>query len=113
MLTITIPFEYYAKHQWLDAPDKYKHLRDLHEHLFKCSATLEVNKKDRELSFEEVRDFLNAHICPCFDRQSTTSSCEMMASLILDRIRKEYPNRRLSVMVSEDGGPYATASQMV
>ena len=106
---IEIPFEYTALHFWNDAPKEYEWLKSPHAHNFKSTITLEVTQVNRELSFEEVKDWLSTNVIPRFQSSVTEMSCEMMADWIMLRAIEKY-RRFVQVRVSEDGGPAAIVS---
>ena len=100
---ITVRGQYDGFHKWADAPDEVAFLKNLHRHLFKWEATIQVYHDDRELEFFMVQKQINTAIMP-FLQMKELGSCEMQAEFILGCLVNEYgPRRRYTVAVSEDG----------
>lgn len=95
-------------HQWEQAPERRAYLRDLHRHLFHVRAAVDVNHEGREIEFHDLLAFLEAE-CRSL---TVLGSCETVATLLAERLADEYPGRRVSVEVSEDGENGATVDLM-
>lgn len=106
-LDIEIPFSFYAKHKYKNAPKEVKFLRQLHPHDFDCIVWIEVFDEERELEFFLVREKLNKmipRIKVFIAKQGYGVSCESIARFILAELQKEYStNRGYKIRVSEDG----------
>ncbi len=98
---IEVTWEFEGQHCWPSAPDAVGYLRNLHRHIFKCRAQLEVFHEDREVEFIMLKHALSARTLH-FHRNET-DSCEHMATRVLEYLNERYPYRRASVWVSEDG----------
>ena len=100
---ITVRGQYDHFHRYKDAPDEVAFLRNLHRHLFKWTAKIEVFHDDRELEFFMVMRHINVNIMP-FIQIPELGSCEMQAEDILEYLVNEYGAKRYyQVTVSEDG----------
>lgn len=102
MRTIWVTFEFEGYHRWEDAPEEVSFLREVHRHLFKCKVEIEVLHDDREIEFfifkRECSTMLYGQI-----NFRDVGSCEMVAEQLMKSILEKYPNRKISVTVSEDG----------
>ena len=96
---IWVTFEKHGIHYYKDAPEEVAYLRNLHRHLFKVKVTIEVYHNDREIEFHLFQKFLIENGNLNFDYRS----CEMIAEDLLEIVKSKYPNRTISVEVSEDG----------
>lgn len=98
--SIKVRWEFEGFHQYPDAPEEVKFLRDMHRHMFKCTAKVQVFHDDREIEFfllqRELKNKFNSVFC-------NELSCEAIARCIASYLREHYPNRGLEVEVSEDG----------
>ena len=100
---ITVRGQYDHFHRYENAPDQVAFLRNLHRHLFKWTAVIEVFHDDRELEFFMVMQHINSKIMP-FIQIKELGSCEMQAEDILRYLVDEYGAKRYyKVTVSEDG----------
>lgn len=102
---IEVTGQYEGYHKYENAPDEVAFLRNLHRHMFKWSALIEVFHDDRELEFFLVKRLIETKIV-AFTSWSTTDlgSCEMQAEKILNGLLAAYGHDRfISVKVSEDG----------
>lgn len=95
---ITDTFEFY--HRYENAPDEVAYLRYLHRHLAHVKVKIEVFHDDRELEFimvkHRVKDILT------FLRFDDTTSCEMVAELLLSKLQLIYGDRDMTIEVNED-----------
>jgi 6-pyruvoyl-tetrahydropterin synthase len=104
MRYIKVKNQFVGFHQWEDAPPAYKFLRDLHRHVFKVETTISTTHNDRELEFFDVQDRIQFHIGNTkMEGHTNTWSCEDYAEYILDYLKVDFPGRKISVEVSEDG----------
>lgn len=100
MTEVIVRFTREGFHRWADAPEHRIYLRETHRHLFYVEASLEVFADDREVEFHDFLDFCQLHF-PSGDFGN--QSCEMLARGLVEKITRQYPNRRVSVGVFEDG----------
>lgn len=101
---ITVTDQYEGFHAYKDAPAKVAFLKNLHRHLFKVTAEIQVFHEDRELEFFMVKDNLKHQIVPFLNESLDLGSCEHQAERILQGLMNLYgPDRYYSVEVSEDG----------
>lgn len=87
-------------HRWPDAPERRYYLAEMHRHLFHVQVTLEEVHDNREVEYHDLLDFCKGAF-PGGNMGS--SSCEMMASVLLQKVAAQYPGRRLEVQCFEDG----------
>lgn len=104
-------------HSWPNAPENVSYLRQTHRHAFRFKVTVLVPHPDRSIEFHTLR----AKVQRSMMNSSTSfgimrnvvekdvawdfgnSSCEMIAKELLDILVEDYPDRQISVEVSEDG----------
>lgn len=79
-------------------------LQHPHRHMFHVSVQISVKHDDRELEFflfrQECEEFCTI---PRLDEPPVAASCEKFARDLAERILAKYPDRQLTVRVSEDG----------
>jgi hypothetical protein len=78
------------------------YLAQRHRHLFKFKVSIEVFHANRDCEFHQVLNFCeglfdNRHI------EIDFKSVEMLADDLYGQLALQYPNRRISIEVSEDG----------
>lgn len=102
---ISVPFSFWAKHKYDEAPEEVGFLSKLHPHEFKCEVTVEVKHSDRELEFYMVREFLESKVNNIKKeiKINNCSSCEMICDMIKTFMTIKYGYRDMAVEVSEDG----------
>lgn len=98
--SIKVRWQFEGFHRYPEAPEEVKFLRDLHRHMFKCTAKIQVFNDDREIEFfmlqKELKTEFNSVHC-------NHLSCEAIARRVARYLREHYPNRSIEVEVSEDG----------
>lgn len=100
---IVVKNQFDALHCWPNAPDEVKYLRDLHRHTFYIETKIEVYGLDRSLEFYMVKDKIQELIDSWGKLPKSSKSCEMIATDIIDFVRRVYGNERfISCEVSED-----------
>ena len=94
---ITTSFEGF--HAYPDAPDEVSFLRNKHRHMFHFRVYIEVFHDDREIEFfmfkkdvEKMINFISIN----------NKSCEMISDGLHHAIKANYPNRDITIEVSED-----------
>jgi hypothetical protein len=76
-----------------------------HRHIFHFKVSIQVSHNDRDIEFIQFKRWLES----LFDgfgegaMEIDYKSCEMLAEELLNTICRKYPNRAMSVEVSEDG----------
>lgn len=101
---IQVRFEWVGYHHWPGAHGRHAYLSHLHRHKFYARVAIEVEHNDRELEFFEVLDHLEGVSVNTIKRMPKSSSCEDMASVILEGLLDKYGSwRRMTVRVLEDG----------
>lgn len=103
---IIVKTQYEGIHRYKDAPDQVSFLRDYHRHIFNIEAKIEVFHEDRELEFIMVKQKINAYFDKLKDEYGVYNmgdqSCEMIAKRIIDLLKENYGNRKITVSVFED-----------
>lgn len=99
------------------APDEVAYLRESHRHMFGIRAEVEVFHDDREVEFVMLKHFignrLDAGYTWCSNKKLFDfgpTSCEMIASYLVDELLTKYGERNITVTVDEDGENGATVS---
>jgi len=87
-------------HRFPDATGRKKFLSYLHRHIFHVSAYVEQRHSNRDIEYLEFKRWL-LQICP--KGNLDTMSCEQIGEHILSEIKKKYPNRKVKIVVLEDG----------
>jgi len=105
--TIFVTFQKEGIHRYPDAPEGVEFLKHPHRHIFHFRVTVEVFHNDRDIEFILFKRELEALYSEA-TLQVDFKSCEMLAEDLIDYISKTYPNRKISVEVSEDGENGAT-----
>lgn len=105
--TIFVQFCKEGIHKYPAAPDGVEFLRHPHRHIFHFRVTLEVFHSDRDIEFILFkRELENLYAGSTLEMDY--KSCEMLAEDLIGYITEHYPNRTISVEVSEDGENGAT-----
>ena len=119
MITVWCTFQFEGWHCWPDAPDAFTYLRNSHRHMFHVRAEVSVEHDNRDVEFIEMKRYLEAFATGLESefvggpRYPTSLSCEMMAALFVDEIRRVYgPRQVVVVTVSEDGENGATVERI-
>lgn len=100
--TIFVKFQKEGIHKYPDAPEGVEFLRHPHRHMFHFEVELEVFHDDRDIEFILLKRELEA----LYDEKTLQldyKSCEMMADDLAAYIQENYPNRHLTIEISEDG----------
>lgn len=99
---IVVRFQRVGFHRWYAAPPHRRYLASPHRHLFYIEVTLGVGHDDREVEFHDLLDEVKA-AWPWPDGGGmNSSSCEMLARTLMERLATGYAGRRCSVSVFED-----------
>lgn len=72
-------------HHWKGAEGKVAYLRHNHRHLFYVKAGKAVKDLDREIEFHTLQEELDNYIREKYERKSVESSCEMIATDLLEK----------------------------
>lgn len=103
--SIYVRTEFVGFHQWTDAPEQVKFLRDLHRHIFGVRVKVSVTHSNRDVEFftlkEQVESYITSCLLPHLEKNPGLS-CEMLASLVGDYLARCSYNV-LEVEVNEDG----------
>lgn len=95
-------FHYYPQAAADPSLQDVSYLANRHRHLFKFKVKIEVFHDDRELEFHQFLNFCES----LFETNVIDinhKSVEMLADDVAAEVVKRYPNRNLSLEVSEDG----------
>ena len=107
--SIFVTFQKEGIHRYPDAPNGVEFLKHPHRHIFHFKATVSVEHNDRDIEFILFkRELESMYVDGAM--QIDYKSCEMLAEELIDYITDKYPNRVISVEVSEDGENGATLS---
>ena len=93
-------------HHYPNAPHEVSFLRHPHRHLFYVEVSVEQFHDERDVEYIILKRWLRGEvIAPNLSRWNSdenTDSCETMARHILRKLIERFPNRDISVKVSED-----------
>jgi len=87
-------------HRFPEATGEEEFLSYPHRHIFHIIVYIEQFHGDRDIEYLDFKKFLSRS-CPKGD--IGTMSCEQIAENVLSRIREKYPNRKVKIVVLEDG----------
>lgn len=103
---IWVTFQKSGFHLYPDANTSDKladvsYLGQRHRHLFKFKVLIDVFHNDRELEFHQVLNYCES----LFENNLDISykSVEMLAEDLHGHLSNQYPNRNMTIEVSEDG----------
>lgn len=109
--TIFVTFQKEGIHRYPDAPEGVEFLKHPHRHMFHFRVTVAVTHNDRDIEFILFKRELEA-LYTGGAMEIDHKSCEMLAEDLINYIVKAYPNRMVSVEVSEDGENGATLTHV-
>lgn len=109
--SIFVQFRKEGIHRYPDAPEGVEFLRNPHRHIFHFKATVSVEHNDRDIEFILFKRELEL-LYDVGAMQVDYKSCEMLAEELINYIVGAYPNRTVSVEVSEDGENGATLTYL-
>ena len=104
---IWVTYQKEGIHRYPDAPEGVEFLRHPHRHMFHFKVEIEVFHDDRDIEFILFKRELEG-LYTDGTLQLNHRSCEMMADDLADYIQLNYPKRRFTITVSEDGENGAT-----
>ena len=99
---IWVTFAKHGMHCYPDAPDEVAYLRQPHRHLFQFKVTLGVVHDNRDVEFHMLQNWLMS-LFDQGDLELDYQSCEMLARGLATKVGDRYPDRAITVEVSEDG----------
>jgi len=111
--TIFVQFQKEGIHRYPDALtnpalEDVKFLGYDHRHIFHFKVEMTVTHDDRDIEFILLkRELENLYVDGTL--QLDYKSCEMMCDDLYDYIKEAYPNRNVTITISEDGENGATA----
>ena len=104
---IWVTYQKEGIHRYPDAPEGVEFLKHPHRHMFHFKVQIEVLHDDRDIEFILFKRELEG-LYTEGTLQLNHRSCEMMADDLADYIHLNYPKRRFTITVSEDGENGAT-----
>lgn len=107
--SIWVTFQKEGIHCYPDAPPGVEFLKHPHRHMFHFRVTVQVFHDDRDIEFI----LLKRELENLFDDgtlQLDYKSCEMLSDELADYVLTNYPNRKVTIEVSEDGENGSTAT---
>ena len=99
--SIWVTFQKEGIHCYPDAPEGVEFLAHPHRHIFHFRVDIQVFHDDREIEFILFKRELE-NLYTEGTLQLDYRSCEMMADDLADYILDKYPDRELTISVSED-----------
>lgn len=110
LTTVWVTHTFVGIHEWANAPQRRRYLRNPHRHLFHVRVEVEVPHPDRAIEFHDLLDVVR-DCCEGLGEDVTLTgirwlrgmSCEMIAKDIMGAVLEEWPEVKLRVDVSEDG----------
>ena len=109
MKNVWITTQFVGFHSYPDAPKEVEFLKNKHRHTFFCKVEIEVNHNDRDIEFFIFRNYIN-NIIKKLINKNNAGSCEMIAEIIVEQCTKDYPARKITVIISEDNENGATVT---
>lgn len=103
--TIGVRWQMAGFHRWAGAQGVRSYLVERHRHLFWIEVELAVVRDDREVEFHDLLDWSRERLASLAGAggEFGDRSCEMIAELLGEAIREQWPGRSLAVSVWEDG----------
>ena len=102
MMWAIVKFKKHGNHQWSNAPEKVKELRELHEHDFIIEVWIQQFHHNRDIEYILFRKDLEKIWESVYKKLGEERSCEMLAKGIKEVLRLKFINRRVKVGVFED-----------
>jgi len=99
---IFVQFTKEGIHRYPDAPAGVEFLQHPHRHIFHFRVTVSVTHNDRDIEFILFKRELEG-LYSGGTMEVDYKSCEMLCEELISYIADKYPNRMISVEVSEDG----------
>lgn len=103
---IWVTFQKEGIHCYPDAPEGVEFLQHPHRHIFHFRVDIEVFHDDRDIEFilfkRELQSLYEQVDSSTPALQLDYKSCEMIADELASYIMEAYPNRKLTISVSED-----------
>lgn len=78
-----------------------------HRHIFHFEVRVNVEHDDREIEFIQLKRYCQS-LYSAGTLNAMNKSCEMLAGELIDNLNAKYPNRNITVSVSEDDENGAT-----
>jgi len=99
---IKVTESFNARHFYMDATDRVKFLRELHNHTFFVTTQIETKGLNRELEFYLVKEYLKDFLLG-YEGAEFSFSCEMIAKQVYEHLVKKYGSERdYIISISED-----------
>ena len=107
---IWVTFQKEGIHKYPDAPAGVEFLKYPHRHIFHFKVSIEVFHQDRDVEFILFKRQLENLYAEGGLLQLDFKSCEMISDDLYAYISDYYPNRDITIEVSEDGENGSTAT---
>lgn len=98
--SIFVTTSFQGIHCYPDAPDQVEYLKYPHRHVFNIKVQIDVFHNDREVEFHVFKSFIQSII---MDGDYNYKSCEMISDDIAKEISQNFSERKLTIIVDEDG----------
>jgi len=89
-------------HKWSKAPKEVMFLRGLHRHIFCIELWIQQKHTARDIEYFIEKRKLGLFLDGYFKDKDDESSCEDIASVIMEEWQSKYPDRKIKVGVWED-----------
>lgn len=99
MKFIFIKTQFEGFHDYPDAPDEVKFLKNTHRHIFHVKVWIEVFHDNRDIEFILFKRFVDKFLKM---RPLNFKSCEMISDDLYFDISNNYPAREIRIEISED-----------
>ena len=99
---VWVTFQRVGFHRYLNAPEDVSYLASRHRHVFKFKVSISVTHNERELEYHQLLNWMNS-LYETAELDASDKSCESLAEELITCIIAKYPDRVVTVDVSEDG----------
>lgn len=99
---VWVTFQRVGFHRYPNAPEDVSYLASRHRHVFKFKVSISVTHNERELEYHQLLNWMNS-LYETAELDASDKSCESLAEELITCIIAKYPDRVVTVDVSEDG----------
>lgn len=100
--SVWVTFQRVGFHRYPNAPEDVSYLASRHRHVFKFKVSISVTHNERELEYHQLLNWMNS-LYETAELDASDKSCESLAEELITCIIVKYPDRVVTVDVSEDG----------
>jgi|SRR5699024_7895610 len=100
--SVFVTFQKEGIHKYPNAPEEVYFLRYDHRHMFHFTVEIEVFHDDRDIEFIILKRQLE-NLYSDGTIELDYKSCEMMSDELFEKVSEMYPNRDITITISEDG----------